>query len=527
MPPEAAAIPSDPRRWVGLAVLVLPVMLIAVDNTVLGFAIPQLTADLRPSSSQLLWIIDIYSFVVAGFLVLMGSLGDRIGRRKLLLIGGACFGAASLLAAFAPTAAALIAARALLGAAGATLMPSTLSLISNLFPDHRERGTALAVWAVMFGVGGTIGPIIGGVMLEHFWWGSVFLLALPIIALLLIVGPWLLPESRDPAPGAFDILSAVLSLGAILPFVYGIKLIAEHGVGVSALLAIVFGVVFGVAFVARQRGLVDPLIDLGLFSFASFRVGITATFTACVAMAFVLFALTQYLQLVIGLSPVAAGLHLVPALLAALVATALARRAGRRVRAGTLVALGLACSAVGFVMLVWLGVGSGALLGSLAYVPISVGLNITLALGVDAIMSRVPPARAGAGSAISETANELGIALGTGVIGAVLTAVYRRRLQLDAAVDPEMAAAARETLGAAVDVTAHSGDPLAAGVGDAARAAFVDGVRVGAVLSAVIVLVAAWWVWRNLDADRQRRSTDVAPRRSVRGSRSDRGVPVE
>ena len=211
------------------------------------------------------------------------------------------------------------------------------------------------------------------------------------------------PGSRDPAPGAFDILSAVLSLGAILPFVYGIKLIAEHGVGVSALLAIVFGVVFGVAFVARQRGLVDPLIDLGLFSFASFRVGITATFTACVAMAFVLFALTQYLQLVIGLSPVAAGLHLVPALLAALVATALARRAGRRVRAGTLVALGLACSAVGFVMLVWLGVGSGALLGSLAYVPISVGLNITLALGVGAIMSRAP--RAGAGSAISETAN--------------------------------------------------------------------------------------------------------------------------
>jgi DHA2 family multidrug resistance protein-like MFS transporter len=237
-----AVIERDPKRWIALVVLVLPVMLIAVDNTVLGFAVPSLTADLQPSSGQLLWIMDVYSFVVAGLLVIMGTIGDRIGRRKLLLIGGVAFSAASLLAAFATSPAMLIGARALLGAAGATLMPSTLSLIRNLFADPRERGLALAVWAMSFGVGGTLGPILGGVMLEHFWWGSVFLLALPVTALLLLAGPFLLPESRDPAPGPFDLPSAALSLGTMLPFVYGIKLMAEHGITFQAGLAVVAGV---------------------------------------------------------------------------------------------------------------------------------------------------------------------------------------------------------------------------------------------------------------------------------------------
>lgn len=497
---EDTAQVADPRRWVALVVLVLPVMLIAVDNTVLGFAIPELTADLRPSSGQLLWIVDIYSFVVAGLLVVMGNLGDRIGRRRLLLIGGAAFAVASILAAKAPTAEALIAARALLGAAGATLMPSTLSLISNLFVDRRERGVALAIWAMMFGVGGTLGPIAGGLLLEHFWWGSVFLLALPIIGLLLVTGPFLLPESRDPDPGAFDLLSAGLSLGATLPFVYGVKLFAEHGLAVQPVVAVAIGVTLGWIFVNRQRRLDDPMIDLELFAFSGFRVGIGATFTACVAISFVLFMLTQYLQLVLGLSPVRAGLYLLPALVVSLVATALARRVSGRVPAGTVIGAALAVSAVGFVALVGIGVDHGGLLAAMAYVLIAVGLNITLAIGVDAVMERVPPNRAGAGSAVSETANELGVAMGAGILGALLVAVYRRAFEAPAQATADLVDAARETLGAAIDLTsAEPAPPAAAAVSEAARQAFVDGARVSVLACAAIVTIVAVWVWRRLE----------------------------
>src|SRR3954470_3990968 len=254
------------REWIGLAVLTLPAMLISMDLTVLHLAVPALSEELRPSSAQLLWIVDIYGFLVAGSLVTMGTLGARIGRRKLLLIGAAAFAVASVLAAFAPSAATLIAARAVLGVAGATLMPSTMSLIRTMFADPRQRTSAIGLWISSFSVGAAIGPLAGGLMLAWFWWGSVFLLAVPVMVLLISLGPLLLPEYRDPNAGRLDLLSAGLSLVSVLAVIYGVKEIAEHGFGGVDALAIVVGFGAGVVFVRRQASLADPLIDIRLFA---------------------------------------------------------------------------------------------------------------------------------------------------------------------------------------------------------------------------------------------------------------------
>jgi DHA2 family multidrug resistance protein-like MFS transporter len=386
----------------------------------------------------------------------------------------------------------------LLGAAGATLMPSTLSLIRNLFADPRERGLALAVWAMSFGVGGTLGPILGGVMLEHFWWGSVFLMALPVTALLLLAGPFLLPESRDPTPGPFDLPSAALSLGTMLPFVYGVKLMAEHGVTLEAGLAVVIGVFLGVVFLRRQRRLTHPMIDLSLFSYRGFRAGIGANFMACVAWGSALFFVTQYLQLVLGMSAVRAGMHLLPGLALSLIGTMTARRLLTRWRVATLIQLALCIAGAGFALLAFVASDSGALTASVAYVLIGSGLNITIALGVDAVMEHVPPQQAGAGSAVSETANELGIALGTAVIGSIVTAVYRRRLDHIAGVPDAVVDEGRETLGGAVHAAAGLADPGRSALIDTARSAFVDGTRIATLVCAVLVIAAGWGVRRAL-----------------------------
>ena len=239
------------REWIGLAVIALPCLLYSMDLTVLNLALPSLTADLQPSSSQLLWIVDIYGFLVAGWLIAMGTLGDRIGRRRLLLIGAAAFGLASVLAAFSTSAEMLIATRAVLGIAGATLAPSTLSLIRNMFHDPRQRTFAIGIWATSYSVGGAIGPLLGGVLLEHFWWGSVFLVGVPVMALLLVLGPALLPEFRDPEAGRPDLTSAALSLAAVLAVIYGLKQLAQDGAGWLPALAIVAGLAAGAVFVHR------------------------------------------------------------------------------------------------------------------------------------------------------------------------------------------------------------------------------------------------------------------------------------
>ncbi|WP_191060847.1 MFS transporter, partial [Geminicoccus harenae] len=299
---------ATPREWIGLAVLALPCLVYSMDLTVLNLAIPQLSADLRPSAAQLLWIVDIYGFLVAGSLITMGTLGDRIGRRRLLLIGAAAFGVASVLAAFAPSAELLILARAVLGLAGATLAPSTLSLIRTMFQDDRQRTFAIGVWIASFSAGAAIGPVVGGVLLEHFWWGSVFLIALPVMLLLLVLGPFLLPEARDPDAGRMDLPSAALSVVAVLAVIYGIKHSAEAGFGLLPALAILAGLAVGLLFVRRQRRLDDPLIDVSLFRIPSFSAALLINLLSLFAALGFFLVIGQYLQLVLGMGPLEAGL---------------------------------------------------------------------------------------------------------------------------------------------------------------------------------------------------------------------------
>ncbi|HZA24129.1 MAG TPA: MFS transporter, partial [Dehalococcoidia bacterium] len=314
------------REWIGLAVLAIACVLYTMDLTVLHLAVPSLSADLQPSSAQLLWIIDIYGFLVAGSLITMGTLGDRIGRRKLLLIGGAAFGVASTLAAFSTSAEMLIAARALMGVTGATLAPSTLSLIFNMFLDPRQRSVAIGVWISGFSAGAAIGPVIGGVLLEFFWWGSVFLLALPVMALLLLLGPRLLPEFRDPQAGRLDLLSAGMSLAAILAVIYGLKATAQDGLGPVPALSILAGIGVGILFVRRQLTLADPLIDISLFRIPTFSVSlVTNVLSIFVALGYFLFV-AQYLQLVLGLTPLQAGLWSLPSALGFIVGSNVAPR---------------------------------------------------------------------------------------------------------------------------------------------------------------------------------------------------------
>ncbi|MDY7103628.1 MAG: MFS transporter [Actinomycetota bacterium] len=486
---------NDPRRWWALAVLTLPVLVISMDATILGFAIPSLSAAIEPTSSELLWIVDIYSFVLAGLLVTMGVVGDRIGRRRLLLWGAAGFGAASLLAAFATGPATLIAARAALGVAGATLMPSTLSLIRNIFTDDHERQMAIAVWATAFAVGAAIGPIAGGVVLEHFWWGAVFLIAVPVTIALVVVGPRVVPESRDPSPGRFDIPSAVLSMATTLPVVYAVKTAASHGASWPAAASLVAGIVAGVVFVRRQRRLEDPMIDVGLFRLPRFRMAITGNLLACVGLAGSMFFTTQYLQLVVGMSPLRAGVQLLPAVVSSVAFTLAAPWASRRWGPFAVIAGGLVLGAVGFGLLTQVSATGSPVLAALSIAVLNAGLGAAMTVAVEGIMAAVPPERAGAVASVSETGNELGIALGTAILGSIATAVYRRRIDdLDGTgVAADVVDRARETLGAALGAADELDGAARTGFEAAASGAFVDGLHVAAIAATTaLAMVAAW-----------------------------------
>jgi DHA2 family multidrug resistance protein-like MFS transporter len=410
-----------------------------MDLTVLNLALPAISADLRPTSTQLLWIVDIYGFLVAGLLITMGALGDRIGRRRLLLIGAAGFGVASVLAAFSTSAEMLIATRAALGIAGATLAPSTLSLIRYMFREPGERRFAIGVWITSYSAGGAIGPLVGGVLLEHFWWGSVFLAGVPVMALLLAVGPALLPEFRDPEAGRPDLASAALSLAAVLPVIYGIKRIAEGGAGWLPLLSILAGLAAGAVFVQRQHRLADPLIDLRLFRAPAFSVSL-ATYTLGTFVAFGSFLfIAQYLQRVLGLSPLRAGLWMLPFFVGWISGSMLAPLIARRLRPAFALSAGLVLAAGGFGLLTRVDGGSALPVLVTGSLLVSLGLAPVFTLATDVIVGAAPPERAGAASAISETGSELGGALGIALLGSLATAVYGREaltqgLQLTAAI---------------------------------------------------------------------------------------------
>jgi DHA2 family multidrug resistance protein-like MFS transporter len=439
--------------------------------------------------------VDIYGFVVAGSLVTMGTLGDRIGRRRLLLAGAAAFGAASVLAAYATSPGMLIAARAVLGVAGATIAPSTLSLIRNMFLDPKQRTVAVGVWISSFSAGGAVGPLLGGVLLEWFWWGSVFLLAVPLMVLLLALGPLLLPEFRDPQAGRLDVGSAGLSLAAVLAVIYGLKQFAQDGLGWLPALAIVAGVAVGVVFVRRQRALADPLLDLRLFRIPTFSAALGTNVVSFFVGFGALLFVAQYLQLVLGLSPLAAGLWMLPSSGGFIAGSMLTPLLARRVRPAFVMASGLASAALGFGLLTQLGTGRAA--GLAVLVTGSVVFSLALApvdtLATDLAVGAAPPERAGAASAIAETSAEVGGALGIAILGVIGTATYRGRVAdaVPAAVPPHLARAARDTLGGAVAAAGQLPDQLGTALLAAARQAFVLGLHLAFAVSAGFTLAVA------------------------------------
>jgi DHA2 family multidrug resistance protein-like MFS transporter len=483
------------REWIGLAVLSLATVLYSVDVTVLHLAVPAISADLSPSSAQLLWIVDIYGFLLAGSLITMGTLGDRIGRRRLLLVGAAAFGAASVLAAFSTSAEMLIAARALLGIAGATLLPSTLSLIRAMFLDSRQRTVAISVWITSFNVGGFLGPPLGGLLLEFFWWGSVFLMAVPVMVLLLVLGPVVLPEFRDPEARRFDLLSAGLSLAAILAATYGLKQIVQDGLGWPAL-SIPAGAVLGLVFVRRQQRLADPLIDLRLFRMTAFSTAlVTYLFITFIGFATFLF-IFQYLQLVLGLSALEAALWSMPSFAAFIVSSMLTVKLVRLMRPAYVIGSGLAVTAAGLGLLAFADQDSGLALVVIASVVATIGEAPVFTLVNDLVLGSAPPERAGAASAISETSSELGGAFGIAILGSIGTALYRHQIEdgIPEGVPPEDAAAARDTLGGAVAAGERLPEPLATELVDAGREAFIQGFQVAALTSAAIAAATAVFV---------------------------------
>jgi MFS transporter, DHA2 family, multidrug resistance protein len=488
---KTPTVKATRREWLGLAVIALPCVLYAMDLTVLNLALPALSEALRPSATELLWIVDIYGFMVAGFLTTMGTLGDRIGRRRLLLIGAAAFGVASVCAAFSTSATMLIATRAVLGIAGATLAPSTLSLIRNMFLDPKQRTVAIGVWISSYSVGGAIGPLLGGALLQHFWWGSVFLLAVPVMLVLLMLGPVLLPEYREAVRRPLDLWSAVLSLLAVLPAIYGIKHIAQDGLGWPPVLCIFASIAFGMAFIRRQGKLPNPLIDLRLFRVPVFSASL-ATYMLGTMVAFGSYVfIGQYLQLVLGLSPLQSGLWTLPWSAGFIVGSMMASKVVRKIGPALAMGAGLALAAVGFAVLSRLAdVGLGGLVvGTLV---MSLGLAQVFTLATDVIVGSVPPEQAGAASALSETSSELGGALGIAILGSIGTAVYRSAMAKAGLVGLTTEARnAEATLGGAVAASKQL--PAAVGLQllEASRAAFTDALQMTVGICALMAAAAA------------------------------------
>ncbi|MFE9321777.1 MFS transporter [Nocardia sp. NPDC052278] len=480
------------RDWAGLVVLALALLLLAVDATVLDLAVPAISEELAPTTPQLLWIIDVYSFVLAGLLVVMGNLGDRIGRRRLLLIGAAGFGLASLLAAWSVDPEMLIAARVLQGVAGATLMPATLGLIRSMFLDPRQRTVAISVWSAMAGGGAAAGPLLGGWLLEHYWWGSVFLVNLPVMLVLLAVGPVLVPESRDPKPGRFDLASAVLSILAMVPVVYAVKESAAHGMSPRLLVIGAIGVIAGVLFVRRQRALAHPMLDLKLFALPGFRTAVLISLLAVFALAGVLFSGSQYLQLVLGRSPMQAGLLLLPGLGASVFASLAAAWMVRVLRPGVVLGGSLVLAAVGAALFLWLGsdAATSTVPFILGFLFIGAGVGVALTVSSDLVVSSAPAERAGAAAAVSETAYESGIALGVAILGSVTMAVFRSGLDLSQ-VPAAQTEAASESLGGATEFARQLPESVADGFLISVHDAFISGVHAAAIATAVVLLIAA------------------------------------
>ncbi|XVQ84300.1 MFS transporter [Microbispora siamensis] len=506
------------REWLGLAVLALPTLLLSIDLTVLYLALPQLSTELAPTSTQQLWILDIYGFLIAGFLITMGNLGDRIGRRRLLLIGAAAFGVASVFAAYSTSPEMLIATRAVMGVAGATLMPSTLALISNMFKDPKQMGLAIGIWMSCFMAGAAVGPLFGGALLTTFWWGSVFLTNVPVMLLLLVAAPRLLPEYRNPEAGRPDLASVVLSLAAILSTIYAIKELPRAGLEPVPILALVVGLAIGVIFVLRQRRLADPLLDMRLFGSQAFSVSLCSMLFGFMAVSAIGLFVVQYLQTVEGLTPLMTGVWVVPGALATIAGTLLTPVAARRVRPAYLIAGGLTISVLGLVLMSRVTGGVPPMIG--AHALISFGMSPLMAVGYTLVIASAPAERAGSAASMSETTGEVAGALGIAVLGTVGVATYSAQMagSMPEGLPATAAGAARETFAGAVTV-ADELPQYAAALLEPARAAFIAGMHATAIVSAILMAVVAVFVLTML--------RHIAPTGGESADAEQAGVPAE
>ena len=489
---------ARPRDWAALAVLMLPVLLVSIDNTVLSFALPAISLQFATTGAMLLWIVDAYPLVLAGLLVAMGSFGDRFGRRRMLIIGGIGFGILSVVAAFSESAGALVAARAGLGFFGAMLMPSTLSLLRNIFLDRSQRRLALAIWASGFAAGGALGPIVGGFLIEGFGWESVFLLAVPMLALMLVFTPIFVPESKDPNPGRVDLVSVALSMATLFPLVFAIKEFATHGFGVVVAAGLLIAIASGIWFVRRNLARPNPMLDVRLFAYAPFSGAVLVNFLAVFSLTGFLYFGSQHLQLVLGLGPVQSGMLLLPGLLL-MIATGLAAvKVVKRVHPRVIIAVSLLLSALGYGLIAVVGDSTSGLALAVTFAVLSAGIGASETLSNDLIVSAVPAEKAGSASGISETAYEVGAVFGTAVLGSILVSSYRGAIDLPEGLSPAQQSTASETLGGAINVAGDLPAPIASQLIETARHAFDSGITTTAGIGVVLMIAASALAWRTL-----------------------------
>ncbi|WJH36132.1 MFS transporter [Paenibacillus sp. CC-CFT747] len=484
------------KEWIGLGVLALPALLVSIDVSVMILALPHIGIGLGADSIQQLWIMDIYGFMLSGFLITMGTLGDRMGRRKLLLLGAACFGLASVLAAFSSSVGMLIAARSVLGVAGAAIAPSAMALIGSLFRDPKQRSLGYGIWFACSMGGMALGPVVGGAMLEHFSWGSVFLLGVPVMALLLVTGPLLLPEYRNPKAGRLDLPSVGLSLGAILPFIYGLKELAKGNPGLIPVLALGFGIALGAVFVRRQRSLSHPLLEISLFASPVFRSALGCMFGVTLTGAIMLF-LAQQLQFVQSMTPLSAAMWMLPGVIASMTGMLLSPILARYIRPSPLIGTGLAIAAAGCVLLSQAGAGSGLANLVAGYILFSAGSSPVPSLLSGQIIGSAPPEKAGSAASLLQTSGEFAYALGIAVFGSIGAYLYRHQVKelLPAGLDPAAAEASRESLAGAVSAAVSLPDSQAEALLQGAGQAFSGGMQVVAVMMTVLMAGIAVYAW--------------------------------
>jgi EmrB/QacA subfamily drug resistance transporter len=483
-----------PRRWLVLGVMCLTLLLIVMDNTIVNVALPTLQRDLDASTSQLQWVVDAYILVFAGLLLAMGALGDRFGRRGALAIGLSIMGVASIGSSMANSADQLIATRAVMGVGGALIMPATLSIIINVFTDRRERAQAIAIWTATAGAAVAIGPVTGGWLLEHFWWGSVFLVNVPVVVIALVLGQLFVPTSRDPSAPPLDVVGALLSIAGLTALVWAIIEGPNGWTHTSVVGGFVVAAVLLVAFGLWERRIRYPMLDMSLFRNPRFSAASGSIMLTFFAMFGTLFLLTQFLQDVMGYTALQTGIRLLPMAAIQMVIAPASARIVERVGSKIVVAVGLVTAAIGLILASRLTPDATYGQVVISLLILAAGLALVMPTATESIMGSLPPAKAGVGSAVNDTTRELGGALGVAVLGSVMSSTYRPKVT-DAIsgfpVPHEAATAITDQIGAAMSVAGRIGGEPGRLLADTASRAFTAGMGTASLIGAAALALGA------------------------------------